>query len=486
MAKKMVTLYIDDTSIRVLVAHDKRIKKWADLPLEPGLVKNGVVLKEAEVTAKVKQLFRVRKIRAKKVIISVSGLHCLTRPIILPQLPKEMLEEAVRREAKRVLPVPLEQLYISWQSIPAPEGKSQVFLVAVPCKAADALFKMLRQAGLKSDLMDLKPLLLARVVKEATAIIVDVQPTEFDIVIMADGVPQPIRTVSLPSEAQSWQKKLLMIKDDLTRTIEFFNSNNPENSLDPTVPIYASGELANESELCQSLSDEIGHPVRPLPPPLECPAGLDPNRYLVNIGLVFKKLSLANEAGLSATKINLNIVPTVYRSEPISLTRVLALPSAVIAIGLLFFLVVLVQNTAGDIATIRSQLDTTDQLVQQKLAQKQNLTEKMAELEKKIAAAETSGGNFAAVVTNLEKQSNMVDDNFEVIVNSLPSAASLASLSYTNPTLTIKGTAPSEEEVFSYLRELEASGRFADITITSLKKITDERMDFTLVLRAGE
>lgn len=484
MARKTVTLYIDDTSIRLLVAHDQKIKKWADLPLEPGLIKNGVVRKEAEVAAKIKQLFNARKVKAKKVIIGVSGLHCLTRPITLPQLPKEMLEEAVRREARRVLPVPPEQLYISWQSIPAPEGKSQVFLVAVPCKAADALFKMLRQVGLKADLMDLKPLLLARVVKEAKAMIVDVQPTEFDIVIMSDGVPQPIRTVALPSEALPWPEKLQMIKNDLARTIEFYNSNNPESPLDSNVPIFISGELANEPERCQSLSDELGYPILPLPSPLECPGGLDPNRYMANLGLVFKEFAAESELGLSVP--NLNVLPSAYRPEPISLTRILVLPSAVVAFVLLFFLVALIQNTSADITTIRDQLDATEQILQQKLAQKQNLTEQIAELETKIAEAETSGGNFATAVVNLEKQSDRVNGNLEVTVNSLPSTISLSSLSYTNPTLTIRGTAPSEEEVLSYLRELDASGRFSDITITSLRRATDERMDFTLVLRAGE
>ncbi|GAI28594.1 unnamed protein product, partial [marine sediment metagenome] len=86
--------------------------------------------------------------------------------------------------------------------------------------------------------MDLKPLLLARVVKEATAVIVDVQPTEFDIVIMGDGVPQPIRTVPLPSEELSWQEKLPMIRDELDRTIKFYNSNNPEKPLVSTIPIF--------------------------------------------------------------------------------------------------------------------------------------------------------------------------------------------------------------------------------------------------------
>ena len=110
MSDKVVTLYIDDTSIRLLVTGGKRIRKWADVALEPGLVKNAVVLKQEEVAAKIRQLFKVRKIDAKKINLGVSGLGCLTRPMLLPQMPRDMLEEAVRREANRALPVSSEQL----------------------------------------------------------------------------------------------------------------------------------------------------------------------------------------------------------------------------------------------------------------------------------------------------------------------------------------------------------------------------------------
>ncbi len=115
MVKKVVTLYIDDTSLRLVVTAGKRIKKWAELPLEPGLVKGAVVIKEAEVAAKIKQLFKAQKIKTRKVVVGLSGLHSLTRPITLPQLPKAMLDEATIREAKRVLPVPLDQFYLLWQ-----------------------------------------------------------------------------------------------------------------------------------------------------------------------------------------------------------------------------------------------------------------------------------------------------------------------------------------------------------------------------------
>jgi len=478
MAKKIVTLYIDDTSIRLLVTRGKRIKEWADLPLELGLVKNAVVIEETEVAAKIKQLFKVLKVKAKKVNVGVSGLHCLSRPITLPQLPKVMLAEAVKREAKRVLPVPLEQLYLSWQTIPAPEGEIQVFLVAVPCKMADALLKVLHQAGLKPDLMDLKPLLLARVVKEATAVIVDVQPTEFDIVIMAGGVPQPIHTVALPSEELSWREKLPMIRDELDRTIKFYNSNNPEKPLVSSVPIFASGALTDESEVRQSLSDELGHPVLSLPSPLlKCPEGLDLRRYMINIGLVFKNLSSGSEAG--GLVVNLNALPTAYRPKSLPLTKVLALPSAAIAIGLLVFLVMLIQSASAEIASTRGQLDSTNQFLRQKLSQRQELMDNIAE-------AEASRDSITMVLGSLEKQSNGINGNLEVTVNSLPITISLSSIDHANSVLTMRGRSSSVKELLLYLRNLDTSGRFCEITIANMRRIEGEGVDFSVVLRTRE
>lgn len=475
MAKKIVTLYIDDTSLRLLVTHGKQIRAWAELPLEPGLVKNAVVIEEAEVATKIKQLFKAQKIKSRKVVVGVSGLHCLSRPITLPQLPKAMLAEAVRQEAKKVLPVPPEQLYLSWLPIPAPEEKTRVFLVAIPRSTADTLLKVLHQAGLKPYFIDLKPLLLARAVKEATAIIADAQSTEFDIVIMADGVPQPVRTVSLPSEAVSWEKKLPMIQEELDRTIEFYNSNNPENPLASTVPIFVSGELANEPKLCQSLSNELGHPVLPLPSPLECPSGLDPNRYMANIGLALQRLSPEKEAGPSVA--NINVLPTPYQANRPSLTKVLAIPSAAIAIGLLVFLVMVIQQASADTDLLQRQLDSMNQEV----SQKQALTVDISKLGRQVSDTEVLLDNFTTALSNLDKQSNGVNGNLKMTMSSLPGNMSLTRIDYANNMLIITGRSPSEKGVLSYLDKLNSSGKFAEITISNMTRINDELMDFTLL-----
>ena len=299
MAEKIVTLYIDDTSLRLLVTEGKRVRKWADSPLEPGLVKDGAIVDEAAVAAKIKELLKAQGVKARKVIVGLSGLHCLFRPITLPQLPKAMLAEAVKHEAGQALPIPQEQLYISWQVISSTKEELQVFLVALPRTTADALFKTLRLAGLTPYLVDIKPLALARMVDRPTAIIVDVQPTEFDIIIIEDSIPQPIRTLSLPSAAPPLPEKIPTIKQKLDRTIEFYNSTHSEKPLESSVAIFVSGELAQQPEAAKSLVAGLGYPALLSIPYLECPVELAQSRYMVNIGLALKQLSPGKGNGAS-------------------------------------------------------------------------------------------------------------------------------------------------------------------------------------------
>ena len=485
MAKKIVTLYVDDTSIRLLVAKGKQVEKWADLPLEPGLVKDGVIVDEAEVAAKIKELLEAQEVKTRKVIAGLSGLHCLFRLITLPPLPKTMLAEAVRQEAAKEMPVPLENLYLSWQVIPAPEEEMQVFLVALPRNTADAMTRTLRLAGVEPYLMDIAPLALARVANKATAIIVDVRATEFDIVIMVDGIPQPIRSLSLPSEPISWQEKLASIKEELDRTIKFYNFSYPEKPLDPSLPIFVSGELTQEPEAYQSLADELGYPVSPSPSPLDCPEDLVPSQYMVNIGLALKEISLPGaEANFSV--VNLNALPEVYQPKPRSLTKILIAPSIILAIGILISLVVLVQNTNAETASLRAQLNTTNQLLGERQAQRQAQMEAqmedIAELEKKVAEAEAPRDVFTTAVSSFSKQRMEVNGDLAVTTRVLPDTVDLTKITYLSSELTISGVAPSEAEVLTYASNLRASNMFPQVIISSIE-ITEDETIFTLILK---
>jgi len=473
MTKNIVTLYIDDTNLRLMVTRGRRIKKYAELPLNLGLAKLSDNIKEAELAAKIKQLFKSQKVRGKKVIVGLSGLHCLTRPITLPQLPRAMLAEAVMREAKRILPVPAEQLYISWQIIGATEDNIQIFLAAIPCRTADTVLKILRQGGLKPYLVDLKPLALARMARESTAVIVDVQTTEFDIVIMSDGIPQPIRTVLFPSKKLPQQEKLLTVRAELKRTIEFFNSNNPEKPLDSSVPILVSGELAKEPELHDALSNEVGHPVLSISSPLKHPKELDPTPYLVNIGLALKELE--KEAGPSV--VNLNLLPAPYRTKPIPWFRIIAAPATIAVISLIVLLSMFIQGASANIASLQAQLDSSQHILKYKQSQKAELVENITQLEQRIAATKASHDTFTAVLTGLDEQGDGTNGDLETTINCLLSSINLTRISHTQDMLTVSGRAPNEAEVLAYARNLDNSGQFSGVTIASLTRVVAEEVE---------
>ena len=208
MAKRVTTLFINDNSINLLVMKGGQVEKWGSLPLEQGLVSQGLVVDEEQVADKVKQIFKETKAKTGNVIIALSGHDSLYRVISLPELPEAVLPEAVRREAKRTIPTPLEEVYFSYQHLPAPKGESRVFLATFPRNLVDALIRTLRQAGVKPRVMDTAPLALCRIPDEPRAIIVNARLDYLDVIVLTERLPQVIRRLSLPTETESWEEKL--------------------------------------------------------------------------------------------------------------------------------------------------------------------------------------------------------------------------------------------------------------------------------------
>ncbi len=466
MATNTTSLYINDTCIRLMVTRGKRITKLADVPLDTNLSDINTEEKEAELVARIKQLFKSNKINAKKVILGLSGMHCLTRPVSLPELPRALLDEAITREARRVLPVPLEQLYISWQSISSSEGKLQAFMIGIPRHIADTLVRILTKAGLKPYLMDIKPLALARLAREATSIVVDVQEKEFDIIIMVDGIPQPIRTVDFPQESLSLKEKRKLVKNELKRTIEFYNSNNTENPLQMSTPLLVSGELVDEPQLYESLAQELGFQASPLTSPLKCMKQLDPSHHMVNVGLALKEYS--REAGPLLT--NINTLPSPYLPKPISLNRIMAIPAAVAAVGLIVLLGTTIQNASVSIEAAQNQVDSNNLIIQKKQGQKNHLIDEIAVAEQKLASLDATHKNFIAALGTFAKNGDKINKDLSAIVDNQIEDFVLLGISHSGSNLVVQGWAESEQEVMEYVRKIDATGRFSEITISNLSR----------------
>jgi len=477
MSSKVVTLYIDDTSIRLLVATNREIKKWAEMPLQAGMVKDGVIIEETEVAAKIKALLQSEKVGAKKVVTGLSGRHCLARLITLPRLPKSLLSEAVRREAERLLPVSLDQLYLSWQVIPGSKKETNIFLIAFPRNAADALTKTLKQAGLDPYLIDIKPLALARVVDKTTAIIVDVQPTEIDIAVIVDRIPQLIRNIPLPSERQSQQKILTVVKEELDRTIKFYNSSHEEQPLDPEAPLLMSGDVVKESEGGATLVGRLDSFAEPLLSPLKYHRALPPSQYMINVGLVLKEAPLPAKKARGSL-VNLNALPQVYMPQSRSLSQILFVPGIVIALSLLAYPIILVQNTAADTASLRNQLNVTNMRYTQTQTQKKIITE----LKAKVEGIDKTRERYTCALEHFEQRHEVVNNDLPTATSGLSSSLDLSNMAHNTNQLSISGVATDETLILDYADKLRDSERITQVFVAIIEKTGEEQYRFILTL----
>jgi len=455
MAKKVTTLFIRDTNINLLVMKGEQVEKWASLPLEPGLVSQGLIVDEAQVADKVKQIFKETEVTASKVITALSGHDSLYRIITLPDLPEAILPEAVRREAKRTIPTPLEEVYFSYQRLPTvTRGEGRIFLVTFPRDRVDALVRTLRQAGVKLHIMDLAPLALCRIPNEPRAIIVNARLDHLDVMVIADRLPQVIRRLSLPSEAESLEEKLSLIAEEFNRTVAFYNSSHMEKPLDSNVPVFVCGDLAEAPETWQSVVDQSGYSVSPLISPVEPPEGFSSNDFMVNIGLALKEL-LPEKEEANFSLVNFNALPEVYVPPRFSIVRVLIPVGIVVGIALIIYGVILIQNNRAAIEALRSQVTAAETSVTQQQIE-------IAALNAQVGPLEATADELNNRIITMERGRATIHEDLDQIVGLAGEKVALGSVDHRGSLVTVNGAASDENDIFSYARDLRESRDLAN------------------------
>jgi Tfp pilus assembly protein PilN len=188
---------------------------------------------------------------------------------------------------------------------------------------------------------------------------------------------------------------------------------------------------------------------------------------LVNIGLALKELP--KEAG--ALLVNVNTLPVPYQPKPISLSRIIAIPAVATATGIIIIMALSIQDTAASINAVNSQLDTTTFILEQKQSQKKELLANIETLEKKLAAAETRQNVFTRALESLDSQGDKINGDLVATVDNLVDGIELNSIRHSGSDLVLNGMSPSEVEILQYARNLDASDRFSEVTISNIIRV---------------
>ena len=481
-----VTLNISATSMRLLSVEGSRVKKWGDVSLAPELVRDGLILQPKAVGAVIDGLFESMKVPKERVIITLTGLSFTYRILSLPRMKPDLLEEAILRGAKKEIPLPLEELYLSWQAIGSKDDEIDFFVLGVPRNLIDAVVQTLEEAGIAPYIMGLKPLALARAANRGDALIVDLEPDCFDIVLVANGIPAIMHTITPRGEGADIEDNIRRLTDELSKTVKFYNSSHPENLLSPTTPLLLTGELSTNATTSKIIQAEIEYPVEPLVPPLEFPTDLPIALYATNMGLALKKVPRKQGLKGDATRfhdINLNILPgkKEARAFSVSIRNVLLTLALIIIIGLLSPLYLV--KSQADAETVRLQAELSG--VSQELRQARLAIDEAKQIEDTI-------NEIAADVETLKQEHQYIlskEDDFAskltLVTDALPSGAYFTYIEVGTDQITVKGEADSSFTVISYAMALESQGGFSEVRVAEIGESRSTEAETTEVESSG-
>lgn len=371
LSGSLVTLDIDRSGIRLLETRGGVIKKWASVALEAGGSEEGEVSDRRYLSRMIKQLMDSNRVKPRKVRASLSGLYSVSRVLSVPAVTPAGIttQEFIRELARETMPVAMDKLYLSWQTVATSEGERKVFLIAVPRNTLDNEVRALRAAGASPHILELKAMALTRAVNQKQAFIINIGPASFDIVIVANGMPEIMRTVAWQQEELTLEETVEQLVTTMELTVGFHQSRYPDIPLDPATPLFITGQMSGDAALVDKLQARLKYPIGQLAPALEYPADLPVSQYAVNIGLALKETTPSKnlEEG-KPVPLDINLLPEIYSPWRLTVKQLSYVGLIAVAIAPLFPLYQVANEAWRETASLEIKLNVlNDGLAQRQL-----------------------------------------------------------------------------------------------------------------------
>ena len=153
-------------------------------------------------------VFKETRLKRQKIAINFSGRSPVVRYLLLPKMPKDELGEAVRWEAKKLIPFPMEDAVLDYLIVGETQERdlqrTEVLLVAAERTAVLNQLDSFKRINLPITAMDINPLALFNTLRlnyksdlDENLVFVDIGAGKMDINISKRGVLRFTRNVQL-------------------------------------------------------------------------------------------------------------------------------------------------------------------------------------------------------------------------------------------------------------------------------------------------
>lgn len=176
-----------------------------------GLVKipNNIIRSESEemineVSGALKLIVEKAGVTSKSAVSALPGFAIFSSMTELAKAKDEVLNQAIKQEAEKMVPVGLEEMNIDWEKISEHDNQLKILITAAPKKLVDRYKRIFNQAGLILESLEIEAIALIRSIVGADLspiLLVDIGSAASDIHIVDQGSLVFTRTVDIGGQA---------------------------------------------------------------------------------------------------------------------------------------------------------------------------------------------------------------------------------------------------------------------------------------------
>ena len=173
MAKGGVAIGLDISTGSIKVAEvyitnrEPILSNVGIIMLPDGVVREGEIDDPAAMAEYIRELWKQNKIGKRKVTLGISNQKVIVRPMDLPYMPEEELENAVKYQVQEFIPIPIEDAIIGYEVVDeymtGEEERMQTILLAAAYRQMISSFiEAVTGAGLTPAAVELKAFAMVR------------------------------------------------------------------------------------------------------------------------------------------------------------------------------------------------------------------------------------------------------------------------------------------------------------------------------------
>lgn len=164
---------INDGSVRIVKLKKKRkgftLVSFNEVPLEPGIVKEGVIVNSdalAAIIATACKSVKGKKLATPYVAVSLPEEKSFLQIVKMPKMSYAELAVALPLETENYIPLPIDKVYMDFQEIlphgAGPGSNSEILINAMPRSVVDTYVACCKKAGLVPAIMEVESQAIVR------------------------------------------------------------------------------------------------------------------------------------------------------------------------------------------------------------------------------------------------------------------------------------------------------------------------------------